>query len=486
MTGLQQQRTVWWWLPAFVAAAFLLFWPVLHFTPFSDDHSALWNAGVRGIPWRNGFFRPVSDATFRLGYLLWGATVEGHRAVNVLLHGLNTFLLFILFRQWNGKRGAFFAALLFLVYPYHQESIVWLVGRESALGTMSILVGLTIAGTTAPMILRAALMAVALFLGTLCYESALLLLPMALVIAWSRLIPHWPSLRSLVVPLGLAVLALAALRTSEIGHSTGGYLIALLPQEFSTLLLRIPKAMARLFLPPESVPATQLVRGAGLLVALLLCVALIRRTRAFDPIRPRLVLIVLLLIIATSIAVIGGVSTHTSESDRFLYLPSAFLCGMVAMVVNFIAHRAIRLGVRVALVLLCLWGVRANHSNWREASQTTAHCMAELPTIPTHGRLWISGLPDSFHGAFIFRNGFPEAVHLAGHAGERVVVIPDSMDAQRVFNDGLLFRGHYRRFAVQDKAYHWSGGTFEPIRIPPDRFSNIDHTGRHASGANPH
>ena len=40
----------------------------------------------------------------------------------------------------------------------------------------------------------------------------------------------------------------------------------------------------------------------------------------------------LLLFIACTVGFVGGVSTRTSESDRFLYLPSAFLCMLVGII----------------------------------------------------------------------------------------------------------------------------------------------------------
>lgn len=167
------QRIPWWPLPVLMAASFLVFWSVLALTPFSDDHSAVWNAGVRGIPWRNGFFRPLADLSFRLGDALVGTSAVGHRSFNVALHGLNAFLLFTLWFRTAIKLdpherlvGAIIAGVLFLLYPFHLESIVWLVGREASLGTCFVLLGLWVAGSSLAIPYRM------LGLGFLFYSAA--------------------------------------------------------------------------------------------------------------------------------------------------------------------------------------------------------------------------------------------------------------------------------------------------------------------------
>ncbi|MBX2974254.1 MAG: hypothetical protein KF797_14250, partial [Flavobacteriales bacterium] len=443
------------WLPAFIACAFLLFWPVLHLTPFSDDHSALWNSGVRGIPWRNGFFRPLSDLSFRMGHLLWGTAVEGHRAFNVVLHGVNAFLLFVLMRQWADRRAGLIAALLFLLYPFHQESIVWLVGRESALGTFAILLGLVIAGSSLRPPIKVGLMALVMLLGALCYESALLLLPLAVLVAWSRLIPGWPGVRPLLIALGGTALGWLLLRNGSTAGAHSDYLFGLLPGDLPGLLSRIPKVAVRLFFPPGSDKTVQLIRAVALGVVLIAVALAIGRAKGMVAMRGRLVLLVLLTVFASGIAIAGGVSTVTSESDRFLHLPSAFLCSLAGVFLAQLRRPAIRWGAVALLASISFWQMRVGHANWKEASRITEQCMAALPSIPTEGRLWVGGLPDSFRGAFIFRNGFPEAVDLAGGAGDRIIVVPPGTQIQDAFANGFLFRGEWRSGGPLDRTFVW-------------------------------
>lgn len=438
-----------------MAGTFLLFWPTLHWSPFSDDHSALWNTGVGGIPWRNGSHRPLSDLTFRLGYLLGGTSAEVHRAFNVVLHGTNGFLLFELLRRWAGQRAGLLAAALFLVYPFHQESVVWLVGRESALGTLAILLGLVLGGTGLRTPIKVGLMALVLLLGVLCYESALLLLPLAVLVAWSQRIPGWPGIRPILVVLGSAVLGWVLWRSGATDPGGNDYIIGLLPHDVPSTLLRIPKVAGRLFLPPEPDPTKQLLRAAVLGVTLFVFAHFMRGGKGVVVMHGLPMLLVLLTILASAVAIGGGVSTVTSESDRYLYLPSAFLCGVLAIGIDGIGQQALRVALATALLVLSFVLLRQNHANWDSASRITRQCVARLPPEPEQGSLWVGGLPDSHGGAYIFRNGFPEAAAIAGKAGDRIVVVPSDANLGAVWSTGLQYRGTMHQPAPEDTWFWW-------------------------------
>ncbi|HRH69400.1 MAG TPA: hypothetical protein PLB89_07845 [Flavobacteriales bacterium] len=429
MTVPSPIRLRWWPLPVFIALAFLIFWPTLGFLAFSDDHSALWNSGVRGIPWRNGFFRPLSDLTFRAVHSFCGSSPWEQRAFNVALHGANAFLLFAFFVRYVGRSsasawpGAWLAGLLFIIYPFHQESIVWIVGRESSLGTFFVLLGLLLLNGPGPQWRRIGTSCASMFVGALCYESALLLPFLVIPLARYGLFELPTAPRKLGFAFG-AVIALYALLWLLQGHQAGGsYLGGFLEKDPMALVASIPKVIARLFLPPLD-PVYMKVAATALFLAITVVVVVTwRSTRDERTGRSGILAMVLLLAIACVLPVVGGVSTRTSESDRFLYMPSAFLCVTLAMLITRILQRWVHHSVVLCVVLGSIALLRANHRNWEHASATTARILSQLPSPPRNGRLFISGLPDSYCGAFIFRNGFREAVHLRGLDGDRYIPV---------------------------------------------------------------
>lgn len=456
--------TPWWALPVLVLLAFVVHWQDLDQSPFSDDHSAIWNSGASDIPWRSSFFRPISDLSFRIGHLISGTSAVGHRAFNVALHGLNAFLLLLLSTRvavlWGSTRrlnAAMLGALLFLVYPFHQESILWLVGRESSLGMCFVLLGLLSLMGEGAVRSRIGGSAVALFLGLLCYEGAIILPLLAFALLAFDLLQRRTPLRPQLVGYGVAGFLYFLLMRASGAAAEDAYVAAMLPEGLSGLLSNIPKVGARLFLPPADDPDTMVQRAVVLLILLAVLVVLVRRALRNDQAERYTVLtMLLLLVLSCSVAVIGGVSTRTSESDRFLYLPSAFLCGLLGLLIGQIPRTVIRLGTAAATLVLFAALMEQEVQHWRVASAETKRIMRELPTAPENGILFVSGLPDSHGGAYIFRNGFREAVALDGRSPERYVDVKEAPHPGAVVH----FRGEAFVFGPDDRWTEWTDNGF--------------------------
>ena len=454
----------WWALPVLVPLAFAVYWSDLGLSPFSDDHSAIWNSGSSDIPWRSSFFRPVSDLSFRIGHLISGTSVVGHRAFNVALHGVNAFLLLLFSTRVfaGGNRtlalnSGLLGSLLFLVHPFHQESILWLVGRESALGTFFVLLGLLSLMGEGAVRARIGWSAVAFFIGLLCYEGAILLPLMALALISFDLVRKRTPLRPLLVGYGIAGFLYFLMMRATGTAAEDAYVVAMLPEGLSGLLSNIPKVGARLFLPPATDTDAMVLRASALFMTLGIASVLIWRAwRNERTKRDALLTLALLLTLSCSLAVIGGVSTRTSESDRFLYLPSAFLCGLLGLLIGYVPRTALRLGVAAITLVLFTAMMKLEVQHWRVASAVTRQIMRELPTAQEKGTLYVSGLPDSYEGAYIFRNGFREAVALEGRPPERYVDVKEPPRTGAVIH----FRGEALVFGPEDRWVEWDGNGY--------------------------
>ena len=113
------------------------------------------------------------------------------------------------------------------------------------------------------------------------------------------------------------------------------------------------------------------------------------------------------------------ISVSTSESERFVYLASAFACVFAMQSIEAVFRRRSVLVVFASLIIV--WHsaalVRAN-GRWRASGELTrgivesfgdeaaAHPATETPLI------FILNLPDNIGGAYTFRNGFYSAVKL--------------------------------------------------------------------------
>ncbi len=79
-------------------------------------------------------YRPLTTISYAFDYRLWHLDTFGYHLENVLLHGLNGILLFILLHLIFGDiLIAFLASLLFVCHPVQTEVVAWISGRSSAL-----------------------------------------------------------------------------------------------------------------------------------------------------------------------------------------------------------------------------------------------------------------------------------------------------------------------------------------------------------------
>ncbi|XP_017047615.1 protein O-mannosyl-transferase TMTC1 isoform X2 [Drosophila ficusphila] len=78
----------------------------------------------------HGSWRPLCVLSFRLNFLAGGLTPAGYHLVNVLLHCVATWLVFLVGRTLLPSRiGVLAAGALFAAHPAHSEAVAGLVGR---------------------------------------------------------------------------------------------------------------------------------------------------------------------------------------------------------------------------------------------------------------------------------------------------------------------------------------------------------------------
>jgi len=118
------------------------------FIALDDNLYILDNSGVqRGITLQNLLWamttldttnwHPLTWLSLMVDYELFGLNAGGYHRTNLLLHLINTILLFVVLRQMTGRdlRSAFVAAL-FAVHPLNIESVAWIAERKNLLSTL--------------------------------------------------------------------------------------------------------------------------------------------------------------------------------------------------------------------------------------------------------------------------------------------------------------------------------------------------------------
>lgn len=175
-----------------------------------------------GLTWENvmwaftgGYaanWHPLTWLSHMLDYRLFRLHPAGHHLHNVLLHLLNSILLFLVMRKITGEeRASAFVAAVFALHPLHVESVAWVSERKDVLSALFwiLTMGAYARYTQQPGVGRYLLMLLLFVLGLLS-KPMLVTLPFVLL-----LLDYWP-LRRLSSPDKPAGLSFAHLLLEKV------------------------------------------------------------------------------------------------------------------------------------------------------------------------------------------------------------------------------------------------------------------------------
>ncbi len=84
---------------------------------------------------------PVTNTTLWIEWRLWGMNSTGYRATNLILHIIDSLLIWIILRKLSIP-GAFFAAMIFAVHPVNVESVAWIAQRKNLMAMLFFLMSI--------------------------------------------------------------------------------------------------------------------------------------------------------------------------------------------------------------------------------------------------------------------------------------------------------------------------------------------------------
>jgi protein O-mannosyl-transferase len=131
------------------AMVLALYWPVTgyEFIAMDDNMYVVENPDIQkgfsrqGIAWAmttlyTTNWHPLTWLSLMADYELYGLNAAGYHVSSLLLHILNTLLLFLLFRRMTGETWkCLTVAALFGIHPLNIESVAWIAERKNLLST---------------------------------------------------------------------------------------------------------------------------------------------------------------------------------------------------------------------------------------------------------------------------------------------------------------------------------------------------------------
>jgi hypothetical protein len=450
---------------ALLAAAVLaVFWPALHcnFLYFDDQDYVTRNVNIQhGLNWQSikwalttghaANWHPVTWMSHTLDCQLYGVEPMGHHLTSVLLHLVNTILLFLLLDHLTGALWpSAWVAAVFALHPLRVESVVWVAERKDVLSTFfwMLTVGSYVSYTenlksqVSNFKFHYALALVFFALG-LMSKSMLVTLPFVLL-----LLDYWPlgrlelganfSWRLMTEKIPFFILAAGSSLVTFLVQNHFGVVMALTRFPLGVRLANVPFAYLRYigknfwpsglapFYPHRPLGLLEVGGAVGLLG--MVTVLAVWRRRA----QPWLA-VGWFWFLGTLVPTIGLVQVSSQAmADRYSYLPSVGLLIMVAWTVRdwigvrFIPRLAAALAGGMA-ILACMLLTPAQIQHWRNSRSLFT---------------WAAGVTDQNYLAYynlgcdaVQQADFPHAILDFNKALSREADSSPWADHSRAYND---------------------------------------------------
>ena len=391
-----------------------VYWPATRheFLNYDDDAYVTANSHVRtGLTWDNikwsilhaqvGNWHPVTMWSHLLDCQVYGLNSWGHHLTNVLLHAVNTVLVFLWLNRLTGAVWrSWVVAALFGWHPLHVESVAWLAERKDVLsGCFGLLClmcytryarHLSVAGKNPVAGVRSPFY----WLALVCFALGLMSKPM--LVTWPfvlLLLDYWPLNRLkhsdwgrlVVEKIPFLLLAAGSCVMTYVAQRQGGAVVAVqdlaLDLRVANALISYCRYLGKLFWPtnlaafyplPEHWPAVAVWLAGGLLLGLSVLWFRLRRAHPY-------LLMGWLWFVGTLVPVIGLVQAgKQAMADRYTYLPSL---GVLIMVI-WGTHEFTRRWRQPALMLAaaaagiaCLAVTRQQLGYWQDGETLFRHAL---------------------------------------------------------------------------------------------------------------
>ncbi len=459
----------------FIALTVVMYLPLLHKSFASDDFAVLRRIVYFDNFLAGGFFRPLSDITLYIDYMIGGYRPWIYNLTNFVIHGTTVYFVFLLAQKikWVAEEQrhlfSWAAAVIFLFYPFHNESVVWTVGRASLtaafFGMLSLLVALSSMATW----LRYLLACSCYFIGMCGYESVFVLPAIVLIFLYEKNKPVKNYL-PWVGWMGLTLLVYSFIRVKVAGVFVNGYSEAANSNAAAGLVSRILKTTARLLAPPNNNSSWFI--GIAIAVFLITALVIFRLAKKTDAVKGFLLLL-LSLLLAMLVPFSFGISTRTYEGDRLFYFPSVFLCILLAYLIccQFNRRQSVIL-VSGLLIYFAIYMI-IDLSNWKKASDITEKIIGTLEREKDATRQTIViNIPQEYNGAHVLRNGFYDALWMHGADTSKIRAV-NYLPTEETMNDTLSYKPRHNSDGIFiPPATYLRYGTGElPVRVQQkDRY----------------
>jgi hypothetical protein len=374
---------------------------------------------------RSGFMRPVPNVFLWLDKILYGTQPLGFFITSILLHGLAVFSVYYLVEIIQRKLKLlqsyselpFWVSLLFLLYPFHAESIMWTIARVSIMATAFTLFSLACFIKSNDLKKDFWYAWIWLLLALFSYESMWNVLLLYFLVAWYKS-------RNVLIKKNIAILQAAIMCATFAAYFAIRFLLLNslvgngyedMEDNLKNLKLvsgNLVKLTARIFTPAAD--DSRIFVGLFLILSAGFIFLIYKQFKANRNTGMLLIILWGAMITGVITAAPLGIDTHFHESDRYTYYASFFFCLFLAIVFLSIPVLKIR---QIAAVLICVLFITGFYFLQRDyafSSSVTRGTIDFVKNLPAGKQLVFLDVPARHRGALIFRTSLPDAIEWLG------------------------------------------------------------------------
>jgi len=395
-----------------------------HLLSFLNDDMIHLPLSSKGIFFQRNSFRPIHDLMLALEYRLWGINPIGYHLIEFLIHILCCCLIYkFSFRlitdygsvnAQNIESTSLIIASIFSIYSFHSESVLWILGSGASLCTLFFMFSCIYYFKRWKSLSNLLLSLLFLQIGLFTYEAIWVAPLFIVLLSTIDIYNKRTELKNeFIYPL-FYVLSFGAnliIRQLILGEIAGSYgSEKIFSFNIKKLIYNGLLLFLRSFIPPN-VSSIYFILGIAIfLIFLFLFIKKIKDTQILDDL---MMLLFISFICSLFPAINLGISSHSRESERFLYLPSVFLC--ILIIYSLIKFDLSRPIFKLIILLLFIYNGYYTYINARDytiagniSTKVYNHFKKD---VDTHDSIILTNLPQEFNGVPLFRIGLKEGLY---------------------------------------------------------------------------
>jgi len=393
------------------------FLPALHngFVNYDDDVYVTGNAHVQGgltpdgIAWafsstEASNWHPLTWLSHMADCTFYSLNPEGHHFTSVLLHAINTVLVFVWLRRMTGAGWrSLFVAAIFGLHPLRVESVAWVAERKDVLSTLFGLLALMAYTRHAGQFkIQNSKFKISYALALVFFAFSLMSKPMLVTLPFVLLLLDWWPLQRmqnvkckiqnfrmlLLEKIPFFALAAVSCTVTYIAQKNGGAMVLMAGQPFparvENALVTYGRYLGKLFWPENLAvvypvadhwPSLVVLLATALLLAVSLASISLHRSHPY-------LLTGWFWFLGTLVPVLGLVAVgEQAMADRYTYFPLIGVLLMIAWGAEELTRRwrhqtIVLTAASLVIVGTCMLLTRQNIAYWKNSETLFRHVIA--------------------------------------------------------------------------------------------------------------